>query len=117
MRDALRNYERSIALHALKRAAGDRSLAYETIHAAILASEHYSLDRYLLFNVGCWMLENWELGQTKVLQQELLEVMAKMSNLENALPDKKPPGWEAVADVRESALRDRDAETGEKKAS
>ena len=107
MRDALRNYERSIALRALKRESGDQAKAYETILSAILASEQDSLDRYLLFNVGCWMLENWEVGHAKVLQQELLDTMAKMQNLENALPDKKPPGWETAADARESVSRDK----------
>ncbi len=105
MRNHLRDSERNIALDALDR-EGTQSAAYGAVLTAIRNSSPDSLDRYLLFNVATWMLENWSVPHTKILHQQLLDIMDKMKRIQKQLhtqPRRKQPGSEKARRIRKRA--------------
>ncbi len=95
MRNHLRDAERTVALQALEH-EGSEAAAYEAILTAIRCSPSDSLDRYLLFNIAMWMLENWQVPNTETLHRHLLEIMKKMRQIQAQLqPEKKQPAVES----------------------
>ncbi len=102
VKSGIRGYEERIAMQALAQKKGDKDRAFRAIVKAIREMQLDSLDRYLLFNVGRWALENWQLENSNTYEQQLTEAMQVMHQRELDQPERKPPEWETAADLRES---------------
>ncbi len=98
-----RHPEKRIATRFLAQSHGDQAKACQAILAEMQNLSLDSLDRYLLFNVGRWMLDNWLVNsEAASFEKQLTELMQALHDQEGRQPQRKPPEWETAADARES---------------